>query len=122
MNPMMERREALIDAAFAKVSRNPSDWEATSAWRDAIDMALRVGPDETGWQPIETAPLDGTRVDLWEGGRRMTNMHWKDGNWCWSRWSLGRPRDASKVHLRTTVYTDLKPTHWRLPPEPPEGI
>lgn len=32
--------ERFIDDAFDKVSRNPSDWESTTAWRDAISMAL----------------------------------------------------------------------------------
>lgn len=70
------------------------------------------------WQPIATAPTDGTHVDIWDG-RRMTNMYLKDGDWAHSRWSLGRPRDARKVHLRTRVYVGLKPTHWRPIPDPP---
>ena len=32
--------EQFVDAGFAKVSRNPSDWESANAWRDAVSMAL----------------------------------------------------------------------------------
>lgn len=73
----------------------------------------------TDWQPIETAPLDGTVVDVWGDGRRWANLNWNDGNWRHSYWSLGRPANASKVHLRSNVYPSLNPTHWMPLPEPP---
>lgn len=37
------------------------------------------------WQPIKTAPRDGTIVDLWlTGGGRMTDQWWEeeDNTWC----------------------------------------
>ncbi len=71
------------------------------------------------WRDIETAPKDGTNVDLWAAEReryeneRITDCIFRDGKW---------------VHCRT-IYDDENPsddmievynaTHWRLPPDAP---
>lgn len=36
------------------------------------------------WRPIETAPRDGTKIDVWHGGERMTDVYWSDiqDAWC----------------------------------------
>ena len=39
----------------------------------------------TDWQPIDTAPKDGTPVDLWHKcGARMTETWWIAEDNCWS--------------------------------------
>lgn len=65
----------------------------------------------TDWQPIETAPDDGTQVDLWcesehEGfdGQRFIDCYW-----IYKKWA-GIPADPMKWH----------PTHWMPQPEPPK--
>ena len=61
------------------------------------------------WQPIETAPKDGTSVDLWRGlnGMRLTNAHWSGNRWVWKHY---------RYHQ-----TDDQITHWMpLPPPPTE--
>lgn len=70
-----------------------------------------------GWQPIDTAPKDGTRVDVWVrpwdafasgNPNRITNAWFEDGKWkrILSGWTM-----------------DIKdcgaPTHWRPVPIPP---
>lgn len=72
------------------------------------------------WQPIETAPKDGARVDLWgknmlrwdRGGERIVNVAWgKVTDWMGTErydWMHGRGED-------------FKPTHWMPLPPPPVG-
>ena len=63
------------------------------------------------WQPIETAPKDGTPVDLWATWpgnamppRRIPDAFWNANRGEWSH-SAG--------------YTWLVPTHWMPTPAPP---
>jgi hypothetical protein len=63
------------------------------------------------WQPIETAPKDGTPFDAWVpdafGGRRMTGLSF---NW----------RGKLRQHgLLTAKELPRWPTHWMPLPEPP---
>jgi hypothetical protein len=56
------------------------------------------------WQPIETAPRDGTPVDLWHRhGFRMTEIWWDAEDECWS-----------------SVNDDSDFSHWIAIPEPPK--
>lgn len=55
------------------------------------------------WQPIETAPRDGTPVDLWHRvGTRMCEVWWDADDKCWSNCS-----------------DDSDYTHWMPCPAPP---
>lgn len=80
------------------------------------------------WQPIETAPQDGTRVILWRGftslgvWKEMVVGEWHSGAWVWP--SEG---DNPSTHGEWTEddldfgYVDHKSfTHWMPLPEPPE--
>jgi hypothetical protein len=90
-------------------------------WRDLATRILSVpgeghGTGVVGWQPIETAPRDGTRVDLWTNyGERVADAKWdKDG---WREWSLGGFDSMEWVRL------DGTPTHWMpLPPPPAASV
>lgn len=75
------------------------------------------------WQPIETAPKDGTIIDVWlgdadesdqafycsEGSRRSPNWTWRHGKF--------RPLGG----LNVTMPVFVRPTHWMPLPEPPRG-
>jgi len=70
------------------------------------------------WQPIETAPKDGTEVDLWvverNRGRkfRIPDCHWHCDEWLvWG----GDPEIGWDL-----VEEYQHATHWMLSPEPPE--
>lgn len=61
----------------------------------------------TAWQPIATAPRDGTRVLLWRADYEVmeTGFHFQtDEEDCWRFWGGAR------------LYA---PTHWQPLPPPP---
>jgi len=72
------------------------------------------------WQPIDTAPKDGTRIDLlyaYPRGRTI-NCEWRqgdvygDGGWFWSspRWEGGIL--LAEEQWSTNCYPNMEPTHW----------
>lgn len=103
------------------VQANPA---TVSALLDEID-ALRAELQAWQWQPIETAPKDGTRVLLW--------IEWSDvpvvGEFSHDRWWA----DTEHHEVSCGAYCyggsvssdkNMKPTHWHplpLPPDPPQG-
>lgn len=85
------------------------------------------------WQPIETAPKDGTLIDIWcpwdgneEGGIRLENVSWNVSNDLnphtgWSR--ITDDGDEDMVEMDATCPLGLPkwvPTHWMPLPEPPQ--
>jgi len=83
------------------------------------------------WLPIETAPRDGTVVDLWikteYGNFRITDCKWGNSDWNHSgtgQW-IFEARDESETHRDAWhdvfyVYGDGSVTHWMPLPEPPK--
>ena len=78
-------------------------------------MSERCEPPPEDWQPIETAPTDGTAVLCWpfnysslfEGKAEpeiVIGFFSEDDWWC-----------------ESTVAKTFDPTHWRPLPAPPEG-
>lgn len=67
---------------------------------------------EDCWRPIDTAPLDGTEVDLWRDGERLTNWRFNARRHGWSQ-EVGYPV--------VTVYLIKQPSHWMPVPDGPKG-
>jgi hypothetical protein len=70
----------------------------------------------TDWQPIETAPKDGTVIDLWcwpynGQARRMTGYWWVRG--------VGWRTDLRENDIAKSKWN--KPTHWMPMPAPPKA-
>lgn len=101
---------------------------ASDLWRDlcdgdgehseALDKALilkhlrRVaGGEPTGWQPIETAPKDGTWILLWQPDNGPNIACWMDRDFPW--WFI----DDGKHGPYAVRGAD--PTHWQPVPDPP---
>jgi len=88
--------------------------------------AAPTPPVDDGWRPIETAPRDGTVIDVWLGcaepedvefycgpgnTRRAASWHWHKGKF---RPAMGLEDAVPPVFVQ--------PTHWRpLPPPPGES-
>jgi len=86
---------------------------ATDAARTVLDHIKDMLPDDVQWRPIETAPKDGTVIDLWDGKymHRVTNVRWGH-----QRWQDGKPVGEKEWGLITH---DGKPTHWMPLPQSP---
>lgn len=114
-------RIAELENRLSTIIRIGQKWGHTSETSvqllDEIDAAARAalseapGTGTNGWQPIETAPKDGTLIDLWTGECRFADCRW------------GRFDDHSRVPFGPKHWCglpfDLAPTHWRLAPAPP---
>lgn len=65
--------------------------------------------------PIELAPKDGTKVDIWSKmGGRTTDAHFDQKQQCWVYWGPGEYGDMC---FTPTLH---RPTHFILPPANPE--
>lgn len=73
-----------------------------------------------GWKPIETAPRDGTLVDLWfanEGETwRVTDCAWHDNAFL-DKGAWMTPRDG--VIIAPVGLPWIQPTHWMPMPSGP---
>jgi len=72
----------------------------------------------TAWQPIETAPRDGTPLLVIEGVVQNVAV-WRDGirpGWC-----LKNPYSDEPFMERDGDLIDLSPTHWMPLSPPPDG-
>lgn len=74
------------------------------------------------WQPIETAPKDGTYIlvwserEGWRGNPRMVCATWEpSGTGAWAIYGAGPTR-----HSEQWLDRGIIPTHWMPLPEPPK--
>jgi hypothetical protein len=81
----------------------------------------------TTWQPIETAPKDGTKILAWNDdfGARETKMNfYGEGSIGYSLWEQGKgPKEVGWDwrELKNGWGFTWKPTHWMTLETPPQG-
>ena len=109
-------KEAAV-AAFDAASRDAhlEIVREKDATIDALRASLAAAEQERDaarWQPIETAPRDGTLIDLW-AGERIANCAWNVPSKCWGE----RIGVGSGWKYWAVV---LDPTHWMPLPAAPD--
>jgi hypothetical protein len=62
------------------------------------------------WQPIETAPKDGTLILLYRDGHHVLGCWREDGYWS----------DDIELFFGTEYARENVPSHWMPLPEPPK--
>lgn len=100
--------------------------------RDIYRAMLAAAPEGPapalqGWQPIESAPKDGTPVDLWcansEFPNRVTDAQWRkptESEWFVHGGDGMKTADAQWLDpLGWPMTGDDAPTHWQPLPPPP---
>lgn len=91
----------------------------------------------SGWQPIETAPKDGTPVDLWIVGpddtvdfytvlaTKVRGRPLRHGRACLFVWHQkhGNPPNWYPLGGLTgfPLSPEVRPTHWQPLPDPPQS-
>lgn len=120
-----EANSALVVAA---VNALPSLLDRIEA-QDATIARLTAELEATKWQPIETAPKDGTTIDVWRDGNRET-VNWglpphccgEMGQYCDSDWhSLKGPGWICSTFGEFVGGKHDPFTHWQpLPTSPSE--
>jgi hypothetical protein len=80
---------------------------------DAIVRWNRRAPVPVGWQPIETAPKDGTEFDVWNAysEERIANVRWDGKHFV--HWWIGGFDSMDYCRIE-------RPTHWMPLPAPPK--
>lgn len=70
------------------------------------------------WQPISTAPKDGTEVDLW-GKQWVPGGQFIYKRFPGYRWVTSPPHWTAYPRENSRSLSGWEATHWMLPPAPP---
>jgi hypothetical protein len=101
---------------MAQGSKQMSDYDYDRGYNAGYDRAtgeIEALESLVAWRPIETAPKDGTHVDLWAGEERVADCRWNISRSRWEHWGWG---DYDGMDM---VKVDFEPTHWIPIPSAP---
>lgn len=103
----------------AEVKRlNIERWdEHIRVLKDNADLRAQLAAAGPLWQPIESAPKDGTTVDLWD--RR--GFRWTDKHWGQHYWRNGKPENRPlSWGCGSADGPGPDPIYWMPKPAPPK--
>ena len=90
-------------------------------YREFARAAIEAMP--TPWQPISTAPRDGTPILIWVCGRFHEAVWEGEYGDNWERSEIDGAWQIRWAELNSYGVTpDEPPTHWAPRPEPPPGL
>lgn len=114
-------KQAVIDAVHSVPP-------GTTCRGDAIIAAINAIPAVDEWQPIETAPKDGTEILVWRSDAGVLLARWTSCAEFLTDAELDKMSDDS-AHQEDwfcadfvagcRMQEDCDPTHWRPLPKPP---
>ena len=111
-SPIREALEAAQKEICSRPLATGDDHEHDLWLREKLRVALNLLSSgliaEAKWQPIETAPKDGTKIDIWfrlsdSHSARWTSCAWDKAR---ERWS-GGPTDQGEIHWLATHFMPL---------------
>lgn len=89
---------------------NRSDGYEDDIYKFALKMLQEAVAEAKAWQPVETAPKDGTFIWLLSDSFAIRIGYWKGGRWV----------DLAKAEARGACDLSFEPSHWMPLPEPPK--
>jgi hypothetical protein len=101
-----------IDPPVAVVGQSNDEYKELreKATREAQAAAIAAWNQRSAWQPIETAPRDGTKILAWDGDEWLVAWCCQGSGWI--------SDELQEWHPGEREY----PTHWQPHPSPPPII
>lgn len=110
------RGRILVALLHAAIRASNDEGHKMAAYFDSVrdEAASLLSRWPGGWRPIETAPKDGTKVDLFFPlAGRQTDWQWEESK-LWGETWLHKHKNGD-----ASTYPNQQPTHWQPIPEPP---
>lgn len=124
---MSEIDPELLHEAMCFVYAQPDGVAVSSVeGGEIVARAIHQDRQRSAWQPIETAPKDGTAVDLWAYRGQLGALGLREGEryadcrFCRSNYGT-EPYGDPRWQGLNDRYIEVTPTHWMPIPGAPEA-